>query len=260
MSEHPGSIEEIIDRLSRIIDETKTENSPLGYFPALYRKVTLQVKSDIDAGLFQDNERMERLDVIFANRYLAAYDALRTGGTPTRDWAFSFAAAQQWWPIVLEHLLLGINAHINLDLGIAAARVAPGDRLAGLKGDFDRINSVLAGLVGEVQAELARIWPLLRILNRSLGSADEILIDFSMKKARDAAWNVARELAPLGREGQERRIMALDARVASFGRVIRYPGSPGRVIRYPGSPGRWITRMVRLGERGTVASRIAILE
>lgn len=250
MSEHPGSIEEIIGRLSRIIDETKTENSPLGYFPALYRKVTLQVKSDIDAGLFQDNERMERLDIIFANRYLAAYDAHRDGGTPTRAWAFSFAAAQQWWPIVLQHLLLGMNAHINLDLGIAAARVAPGDRLTDLKDDFDRINSVLAGLVGEVQAELARIWPMLRILDRTLGSVDETLIDFSMQKARDAAWDVARQLAPLGQERQERRIMALDAQVTTFGRVIRHPGSPGR----------WITRMVRLGERGTVASRIAILE
>ena len=72
MSEQARSIEEIIDRLSGIVTETKAENSPLGYFAALYRKVTLQVKSDIDDGRFEDNARMERLDVIFANRYLAA--------------------------------------------------------------------------------------------------------------------------------------------------------------------------------------------
>ena len=143
-----------------------------------------------------------------------------------------------------------MNAHINLDLGIAAARAAPGNRLANLKGDFDRINSVLAGLVGEVQAELAQIWPLLRILNRHLGNADDILINFSMERARDAAWDAARELAPLDREGQQRKIARLDDRVTAFGRIIRHPGFSGR----------WITRMVRLGERGTVASRIAILE
>ena len=250
MSKQPQCIEGIIDRLSQIVLETKAANSPLGYFAALYRKVTQQVKSDIDDGLFEDDARMERLDVIFANRYLAAYDAFRAGRTPTRAWAYSFTAAQQWWPIVLQHLLLGMNAHINLDLGIAAARVPPGDRLADLKGDFDRINSVLAGLVGDVQAELAQIWPLLRILNRNLGSVDDILINFSMEKARDAAWDAARQLAPLDRERQQRKIDRLDDRVTAFGRIIRHPGSSGR----------WMTRMVRLGERGTVASRIAILE
>ena len=56
--------------------------------------------------------------------------------------------------------------------------------------------------------------------------------------------------APFDREEQERRIALLDDQVTAFGRTIRYPGSAGR----------WITRMVRLGERGTVAKRIAILE
>ena len=193
---------------------------------------------------------MERLDVIFANRYLAAYDAFRAGGTPTRAWALSFAVSQQWWPIVLQHLLLGMNAHINLDLGIAATRAAPGDRLDDLRNDFHRINAVLAGLVGEVQTELARIWPMLRILDRALGSADETLINFSMEKARDAAWDVARQLAPLDQKEQERKISLLDDHVSVFGRIIRYPGLSGGLM----------TRLVRLGERGTVASRIAILE
>ena len=244
------SIEEIIERLSGILVETRAEHSPLGYFAALYRKVTVQVKADIDAGLFDDNARMERLDVIFANRYLAAYDALRAGRAPTKAWALAFDAGQEWWPIVLQHLLLGMNAHINLDLGIAAARAAPGDQLTALKGDFDQINMVLARLVGEVQEELGRIWPFLRVLISKLGSVDDTLINFSMTRARDAAWNVARQLAPLESDAQEREIVLLDERVAAIGRRIRHPGSLGR----------WITRLVRLGERGTVASRIAILE
>ena len=250
MSEQAQSIEVLIERLGEIVTRTKAENSPLGYFAALYRKVTLQVKSDIDNRRFEDNARMERLDVMFANRYLAAYDAHRAGQTPTRAWAFSFAVARQWWPIVLQHLLLGMNAHINLDLGVAAARAAPGDQLSALKGDFDRINTVLAGLVGEVQEELAQIWPLLRLLNTSSSRAEKILINFSMEKARDAAWDVAQELAPLDRDEQERRIVRLDDRVTAFGRRIRHPGSAGR----------WMIPLVRLGERGTVASRIAILE
>ncbi len=250
MAKDAQTIEEVVDRLSQIIKQAQTEHSPLGYFAALYRKVTRQIKADIDANRFTDNTLMERFDVIFANRYLAAYDALRAGQAPTQSWAFSFRVAEQWWPIVLQHLLLGINAHINLDLGIAAARTAPGDQLIGLKDDFDRINTVLAGLVGDVQNELAQVWPLLRLMNRHLGSVETALINCSMEKARDAAWDVAQQLAPLTLGEQEREIARLDADVAAFAHFVRYPTFFGR----------WITRLVRLGERGRVASRIAILE
>ena len=112
---------------------------------------------------------MRRFVVIFANYYLAAYDGFRDGRIPSTAWTLTFEAAQQWWPTVLQHLLLGMNAHINLDLGIAAACAAPGDRIADLKGGFDRINALLADQVEEVLAALAQISPLLGVLNKSLG-------------------------------------------------------------------------------------------
>jgi Family of unknown function (DUF5995) len=65
-----NNIEEVITALGRIIDEAKGAQSRLGYFPALYRLVTIDVKKGIAAGRFQDGARMERLDVVFANRYL----------------------------------------------------------------------------------------------------------------------------------------------------------------------------------------------
>jgi hypothetical protein len=37
--------------------------------------------------------RSERLDVIFANRYLAALEAYQGGGRPTRSWLAAFEAA-----------------------------------------------------------------------------------------------------------------------------------------------------------------------
>ncbi len=52
---------------------------------------------------------------------------------------------------------MGMNAYINLDLGIAAAETVPSEELPDLKGDFDKINHVLASLVGDVQNELAQI-------------------------------------------------------------------------------------------------------
>ena len=181
------NIDQVIERLDEIIEVARAEESRLGYFAALYRKVTIQVKKGIEDDFFEEGARMERLDVVFANRYLDALAQYRQGLDTTASWAVAFAASLRWWPIVLQHLLMGMNAHINLDLGIAAARTAPGEALPGLKNDFDKINEILRSLVDEMERELARVWPLLRLLDNVAGRTDETIIGFSMDRARDNA-------------------------------------------------------------------------
>ncbi len=244
-----SNIDEVIARLDEIVARSRSDSSRLGYFAALYRKVTVKVKDGIAAGFFEDGPRMERLDVIFANRYLAAYEQQRSGAAPSAAWAYAFEVADQRWPIVLQHLLLGMNAHINLDLGIAAAKTQPADRLGGLRGDFDKINEILAGLVGDVQNELARIWSVLRLMNRYLGSVETAIINFSMEKARDRAWSVAERVAPLDGARREAAIADLDREVALLGLVIRHPGIIGSSVM----------KTIRLGERGSVVRKIDIL-
>lgn len=134
------------------------DGNRIAYFAAMYRTVTAQVQAGLEVDFFDDGERMERLDVIFANRFLDALEAGR-GGRPTRSWRVAFDAAERWRPIVLQHLLVGINAHINLDLGAAAAQTAPGDQLPDLRADFDRINEILAGLMEGMRGALAEISP-----------------------------------------------------------------------------------------------------
>ena len=151
------TIDDVINQLNAIVDWSKQNNSRMGYFAALYRKVTIQVKKGIKDDFFDGGPRMERLDVIFANRYIRACYQHQTGQTPTQSWVRAFDETERWWPIVLQHLLMGMNAHINLDLGIAAAETVPSEELPNLKGDFDKINQVLASLVGDIQKELADI-------------------------------------------------------------------------------------------------------
>lgn len=243
------TISDVIERLDEIIDDAKRRRSPEGYFAALYRTVTVQVKEGVEAGDFDDGPRMEELDVVFANRYLDAHEAYRTGRPVTDSWRLAFDTGRAWWPIVLQHLLLGMNAHINLDLGIAAARVAPGAELPALKGDFDRINGILASLVDEVQDELASIWPVLKLLDHTAARTDEAAVNFAMARARDHAWSVARQLAPVPEADQPTVIRGLDLEVTRIGHLVRHPGF-------------WIAtvlKIVRLGELGTVRRKIDIL-
>jgi hypothetical protein len=71
------SIDEIVVELTRIVDQARANKSRIGYFAAMYRKVTLAIKEAIDAGEFEEAERMTRLDVIFAQRYIDASPSSR---------------------------------------------------------------------------------------------------------------------------------------------------------------------------------------
>jgi len=245
------SIDGVLLSLDRVIDWSKQNGSRLGYFAALYRKVTRAVKAGIADGTFEDGPRMERLDVIFANRYLDALERYRTDPDSTpQAWRLAFETAEAWWPIVLQHLLLGMNAHINMDLGIAAVGCVPTGELAGVKSDFFKINGILASLVQETQEELTEVWPWLRLLDRFVGESDEGLTNAGMWLSRGHAWLLAEDLALLPADAQAVRIAALDRDVAALGRLLVPPGRLLRILLW----------LVRIGELRFVPTIIEILE
>jgi Family of unknown function (DUF5995) len=216
------TITDVLETLDAIIADAMEEGSRVGYFAAIYRKMTAKVAEGIEARFFDDGERMERLDVVFADRYLQAYEAFRAGGSATRSWARAFEATASARP--LKHLLMGINAHINLDLGIAAAEIAPGPALPDLRRDFDRDNEIIASLMGEVASDLAAVSPWIGLLDRLGGRHDDEVIRFSIESARSAAWRFAVELAPLAREDWGGPIGARDSSVARLGGIVLNPG------------------------------------
>lgn len=225
------SIDEVIARLEEIILECEAEGNRLGYFAALYNRVTQRVKQGIANHEFQDGARMERLDVTFANRYLAAYDAYRAGELPSRSWLKAFTEAGNGKLLVLQHLLLGMNAHINLDLGVAAARTCPGAELAGLRADFDRINQILAELTPAVEQEIAEESPDFGVIERAAPKVETALVGFAMDGARDAAWHFASELAPLSPQDQLPVMERRDGEVALLACALTEDGLVVHLIR-----------------------------
>lgn len=244
------TIDEIITILGNIILESEANNNPLGYFAVLYQKVTIKVKEGIEADFFDDGNRMEKLDVVFAKRYLQAYYDYQKNEPVTTSWLTAFTLSKNYWPIVLQHLLVGINAHINLDLGIAAAEISKDKNLGDLEGDFNRINEILASLVNEVQDDLSRVWPTLKKILQKTRNADDFLIDFSMELARDGAWMFAKSLAHLSDMELDSLIAARDQKITEKMNIITKPGFIARVI----------LGVVRLGEKGSVAGKIRELK
>ncbi len=244
------TIDEVIEKLTHILDLSRARGSADGYFAGLYREVTDSVRVRIARGWFDDGPRMERFDVIFANRYLRAWARHEAGEPAGAAWEVAWGAGRAYWPVVLQHLLLGMNAHINLDLGLAAAAAVPGAAIAGLQDDFDRINQLLAGLVNDVENRLARIWPPLRWLDGFAGGIDEAVVRFNLQAARDYAWSVATAAAAETDPG---------ARAIRAGAADLWAAAIGEGILHPGLKAGLILKWVRLRERGSVADRLAMI-
>jgi hypothetical protein len=187
----PATIDEVIDALGDVVEDARRRGDRLGLFAALYRRTTEGVRDGIHAGRFDDPARMERLDVVFAERYFGAYHAHRKGGTPAGPWRYAFARAAEDGHLALQHLLLGVNAHIALDLGVSACATCRRGALHALEHDFFVINDILAEMVDRVQRDLNAVSPRLAALDRLGGPADERLAAAFLAHARRAAWRKA---------------------------------------------------------------------
>jgi len=220
------TIDEVLSNLTAIIDDARAKASRVGYFAALYRRVTQSVKDGIAAGRFQNGPLMERLDVVFASRYLDALAQFQAGRQPSRSWVVALEATTDRFPLILQQLLAGMNAHINLDLGIATAAVAPGDQLPGIQADFDQINAVLAALIASVEQEIGEVSPAIHLLEELGLRTETNIVNFDLQKARDLAWLTAQRLAVTPADHLTAAIELLDFKVAAFGQLLIHPPAP----------------------------------
>lgn len=217
-----NTIEEVLIRMDQIVNECRSEESRIGYFAILYRQVTRRVRDGILAGEFEDNPRMEVLDILFAKRFIDAYELWKSGKKPTESWKLAFDASKNSGLLVLQHLFLGINAHINLDLGIAASESMAGKDIHGIKGDFEKINSVLAELVDGVKSNISKVSPVFGLLIPLAKGRDEMLLNFSIQIARDGAWKYAGEYH--ADPNKEFQIQDRDNNISALAKKLINPG------------------------------------
>lgn len=185
------TIEEVLKKLDEIILWSKANQSPAGYFACTYRIMTAQVLKGIQQKKFEDNPRMTILDVAFASRYLEAWENYSKGKKCTNAWFLAFEATKNKDLLILQHIFLSMNAHINLDLGISAASIVPYRKINPLKTDFERINFVIASINQNVQDSLNKICYPINLIDKLSNGKDNAVLDFAISKARDTSWATA---------------------------------------------------------------------
>ncbi|MDH4471435.1 MAG: DUF5995 family protein [Fluviicola sp.] len=219
----PTTIDEVLSELDQIIDVSVAENNSMAIFAYVYRRTTAEIKKNVQAGVFEDNKRMEQFDVRFANYYIEAWHNYRTNKPVSASWKMAFDASKE--PLcIVQHIMLGMNAHINLDLGVTAATEAEHTSLVDLKTDFMRVNTILFALTNELQSNLGKASRLLFLADWLGRRNDELLINFSIKKARDFSWVTANRIWNAhGSHEKESVRMSTDKAVALIGRELRKP-------------------------------------
>ena len=223
------TIDGVIDSIDSIIDWSITAKSRLGYFAALYKRITAAVRVALKQGAFENKARMERFDVTFANRYFAALNGYfypDKRPKPTHAWQVTFDAASRREPIIVQHMLGGVNAHIGLDLGIIAQSIAPDVQLPSLQEDFNRINAVLGSQVNGVVESLNELSPVLADLYTVLQDNEINLITETLKSFRDSAWMFASVLAREPDVLHPGTILARDLQIAQQGALMYNPPAP----------------------------------
>jgi Family of unknown function (DUF5995) len=174
-------IEALIERMTGQLAELRAAGDGRAAFHATYLRTTRAVARALAAGAFADAVWVERWDVAFADLYLDVLDAARRGEPVPRPWAVAFSAAASGGGLhEVQHVLLGMNAHINYDLPRALLAVISDDEfadpavIARREADHRQIDAVLAARVRAEDGELrasgpARSWQdnLLQPLNRA---------------------------------------------------------------------------------------------
>ena len=217
----PTTIDGVIAALQDIIDDSIKTGSRLGYFAALYKRMTMAIRDGMLTGRFQDNARIERLDVTFASRYLITRQQYFAGELHGQSWLQAYDAANNANLTILQQLLIGINPHIMIDLGVAAARTCPGDQLAGLQTDFNTVNAIILSLFPVIDAELDELSPFERFVDHSfLGFLKDKAINLSIDEGRKSSWGFATKLAYLDLPAQAIAIGHRDLEGLALGACI----------------------------------------
>jgi hypothetical protein len=233
------NVDDIITLLSSHEAQFLAARDRRAVFCTTYLSLTRTLAARVAPGLFQDPDWVERLACIFAGYY---EDALQ-GKTP-KCWRIAFEAAAAGRSLVIQDVLLGMNAHINHDLALALAQIGIEPRPS-RHHDHTAINRILAEAADAVQDRIASWYaPGLAKLDEAAGRLDEFKALFSTTLAREHAWFSAVALTA-SRHDWERALVerALDAGSRLVARAILspnpVPGLLGALRRFEQEKGWW---------------------
>lgn len=229
------TLDDVVEGLGALERRFRQAGDRRAVFLTLYGVVSSEMRLRVAAGAFADGEWVHRYAVAFANLYREALEndeAGRTAAVP-KAWRLCFDAARGGAGLVLQDMLLGVNAHVNNDLPLALSNVSiDPDRTARYE-DHSAVNAVLGSVTERATTRIADLYaPGVAMLDDCAGELDELLSLFSLEIARESAWEAAVSLAN-ARGPIERRLVStlIGSRAAVVARLLLAPTAHPSVLR-----------------------------
>jgi hypothetical protein len=186
-------------RMAELLSSLEDDGEPARFFLGTYLRTTRAVAAALDANAFEDASWVAHWDVDFANLYLDALDAYREDpARPAAPWRLALGAEPGLPPEA--HVLLGMNAHINVDLPQSLVRVIPPEDfadpgvLALRRRDHERIDGILARRVAEEDVALELAGGRRTRLDRAMAPANRVASRLFLRESRRKVWANARTL------------------------------------------------------------------
>ena len=188
-----ATIDDVIARMGSI-GAALPPSDGVACFNRMYLEVTQGVAEEIKQGTFGDPAFVSRLDVVFANIYFAAVDALSgpASAWPVA-WAPLLAARSNTGIEPIQFALAGMNAHINHDLPIAVLTTctelgtAPGD--GSHHADYQKVDTLLDASEQSLRESFEP--PDVRDVDQHMAAVADLVSNWTISEARDVAWDTA---------------------------------------------------------------------
>jgi hypothetical protein len=184
------------DAIARMqqIDAALPASDGLACFNHMYLGVTQQVKTQVTAGFFADAAFLERLDVVFANIYFAAVNAVvEAPANLPAAWAPLIQCRTDPGIYPIQFAIAGMNAHINHDLPIAVVQTcvdlgtAPDD--GSHHDDYQKVDALLDAAETSVRQSFETAAE--RDADQRAQAIVNLICNWSINSARDVAWDTA---------------------------------------------------------------------
>ncbi|HEX6306396.1 MAG TPA: DUF5995 family protein [Anaerolineales bacterium] len=190
----------ITERMQTQIHEWTRAYDRRAIFLNCYMFMTRNMLAAIESGEFHDPAWIRQLLHRFADYYFEALEAYekRSPKTP-KVWRRVHDVTQEEPIAVLQHLLLGINAHINYDLVLTLVELLEGEwkgldkPMRALRyADHCHVNAIIARTIDSVQDQVVEIFvPKMDLVDRLLGPFDEWMASRLITHWREEVWQHA---------------------------------------------------------------------
>ncbi|MCB0842936.1 MAG: hypothetical protein KDD63_00810 [Bacteroidetes bacterium] len=188
---------EIVQKMDNLAKAWEEKSDKRAFFLRCYCMMSENMFRALDEKRFIDNQWVETLLLTFADYYFDALACFDCGESVPKVWQVAHEAAAQKKLHVLQHLFLGINAHINYDLVLTLHDLLreewetlsdEGQKIR--YHDHSMVNTIIKETIDQVQDEVIEVQtPWMDFIDKAMGRLDEKLFTGLISSWRKEVWD-----------------------------------------------------------------------